>query len=220
MRAFRRRLLALLIPLATIAALAAVATTWMDQQSARARLAEAQLAPALARAETAEARAVRAEASLTAIAQQRASESAATATAVAQVSEPQRALENILGRLSGAFQDPAGPAYDRLSDLFSPDALQIVRPEADYLRSRGLHLGGASTFHVEASAPSQSTAGSAKVHTHEQWLYDERDDQDNRQRCFVEDSDQTYTLKLNGQTWIVDDIQLGGSHRSVCPAGT
>jgi len=217
---FRRRLLALLIPLATIAVLAAVATTWLDQQSARARLAEAELQPALARAEAAEARAVRAEASLAAIAQQRIGEAAATATVVAQANEPQRALENILGRLAGVFEDPTGAGYDRLSEVFSPDALQFVRPEADYLRARGLHLGGASTFHVDASAPQRSAPDQAQVHTVEQWLYDERDTSDQRLRCFVEDSDQTYVLKQAGQAWLVDQIQLGASHRSDCPPGT
>ena len=66
---FRRRLLALMVPLAVLSVLAAAAVLWLDQQSARARLAEAQLAPALARADAAEARALKAEASLTAIAQ-------------------------------------------------------------------------------------------------------------------------------------------------------
>jgi hypothetical protein len=217
---FRRRLLALLIPLATIAVLAAVAVTWLDQQSARARLAEAELQPALARADAAEARAARAEAALTAIALQRIAEAAATATAVAQANEPQRALENILGRLAGVFQDPSGVGYDKLSEIFSPDALQFVRPEADYLRARGLHLGGASTFHLEASAPQRSAPDLAQVHTVEQWVYDERDASDRRQRCFVEDSDQTYVLKQAGQNWLVDQIQLGATHRSDCPPGT
>ena len=117
------------------------------------------------------------------------------------------------------------PAFDRVARRFlaeeeSPDALQFVRPEADYLRSRGFHLGGASTFHVDASAPQRSAPDQAQVHTVEQWLYDERDQSDMRQRCFVEDSDQTYVLKQAGQTWVVDQIQLGGSHRSDCPPGT
>ena len=38
---FRRRLLALMVPLAILSVLAAAAVLWMDQQSARARLAEA-----------------------------------------------------------------------------------------------------------------------------------------------------------------------------------
>src|SRR5437868_13135013 len=116
---FRRRLLALLIPLATIAVLAAVGVTWLDQQSARARLAEAELQPALARAEAAEARAARADPSLTAIAEQRVAEAAATATVVATANEPQRALERNLGRLFGVFQDPTGSGYEQLSHVFS-----------------------------------------------------------------------------------------------------
>jgi type II secretory pathway pseudopilin PulG len=217
---FRRRLLGLLVPLAIVAVLGAAAVLWLDQQSARARLAEAELQPALARAEAAEARAARAEASLTAIAQQRAAEAAATATAVAAVNEPQRALERNLGRLFAAFQDPTGRAYDQLSDFFAPDALQTLRPEADYLRATGRHLGGASTFTVNASPAQQVAQDRAEVHTMERWVYDERDESDRRQRCFIEDSDQTYTLRLSGQAWIIDAIELGGTHRSDCPPGT
>jgi hypothetical protein len=220
MRAFRRRLIALLLPLAILAVLAAAGVMWMDQQSARARLAEAELEPALARAEAAEARAARAEASLTAIAQTRVVEAGATATAVSQANEPQRALERVLGRLFDVFQDPTGPGYDQLSDVFAPDALQTVRPEADYLRGSGRHLGGASTFNVDASAPEQLAPDRAQVHTSERWLYDERNDADERQRCFIEDSDQTYVLVLKGQLWTVDEVQLGGSHRADCPPGT
>jgi hypothetical protein len=220
MRAFRRRLIALLVPLAIVSVLAAAGVLWVDQQSARARLAEAELQPAVARAEAAEARAARAEASLTAIAQNRLVEVAATATAVSQANEPQRALERILGRLFGVFQDPTGPGYDRLPDVFSTDALQTERPEADYLRGTGRHLGGASTFDVDASAPQQIAPDHAQIHTNERWLYDERDDADERQRCFVEDSDQTYVLVLKGQLWTVDEVQLGGTHRAECPPGT
>lgn len=220
MRRFRRVLLALLVPLAILGVLGSTAVGWMDQQSARARLAEAELQPALARAEAAETRAARAEASLTTIAVQRQAEAAATATAVAQTNEPLRALERILGRLFGAFQDPVGAAYDHLSDDFSPSALQTVRLEADYLRSTGGHLGGASTFNVNASPPEQTAGDRAQVHTTERWLYDERDDADKRARCFIEDSEQTYTLQLSNQHWVVDEIQLGSTHRSDCPPGT
>jgi type II secretory pathway pseudopilin PulG len=217
---FRRRLLGLLVPLAIVAVIGASAVLWLDQQSARARLAEAELQPALARAATAEARAVRAEAALTAIAEQRVAEAAATATAVATVNEPQRALERDLGRLFATFQDPTGASYDQLSDYFGPDALQTLKAEADYLRAAGRHLGGASTFSVNASPTQQVAPDRAQVHTIERWLYDERDDSDVRQRCFIEESDQTYTLRLSGQVWIVDDFQLGGSRRSDCPPGT
>jgi hypothetical protein len=217
---FRRRLLALMVPLAVLSVLAAAAVLWVDQQSARARLAEAQLAPALARADAAEARALKAEASLTAIAQQRVAEAAATATAVARVAEPQRALERNLARLFAVFQEPTGGGYAQLADFFSAPALQTLRPEADYLRSTGRHLGGASTFNVNASPPDQLAQDRAQVHTVERWLYDERDDADKRQRCFIEDSDQTYVLRLNPPNWVVDEVQLGATHRSDCPPGT
>src|SRR5207302_586945 len=108
--------LALLVPLAIVAVLVAAGMLGLDQQSARVRLAEAELSPALARADAAEARAARAEASLTAIAQQQVATARATATAVATASEPQRALERALGRLFGAFQDPTGTAFDQLGD--------------------------------------------------------------------------------------------------------
>jgi len=217
---FRRRLLALMVPLAVLSVLAAAAVLWLDQQSARARLAEAQLAPALARADAAEARAVKAEASLTAIAQQRVADASATATAVARVNEPQRALERNLARLFAVFQEPTGSGYAQLADYFSPSALQTLRPEADYLRSTGRHLGGASTFNINASPPELLAPDRAQVHTLERWLYDERDDADKRIRCFIEDSEQTYFLLLNPPNWVVDEVQLGPTHRSDCPPGT
>ena len=221
MRGFRRRLLAVFVPLAILAVLASAGVLFVDQQTARARLAESELQPALARADAAEARAARAEASLTAIAASRQVEAAATASVVAQANAPQRDLERILGRLFGVFQDPTGAGYDQLSDVFSQDALQTVRPEADFLRGNGRHLGGASTFDVDASAPQMVDSNHAQVHTTEHWLYDERDDDsDQRQRCFVEDSDQTYGLVLSGQQWTVESIQLGSTQRSDCPPGT
>jgi hypothetical protein len=220
MRRFRRWLISLLVPLTIVAVLGAAATLWLDQQGARARLAEAQLEPALARAQTAEARAVRAEASLTAIAVQRVAEAAATSTAVARVAEPQRSLERILGRLFAAFQDPTGSAYDQLSEVIAPAALQILRAEADFLRVNSRHLGGASTFNVNASPVNYLDTERAEVHTTERWLYDERDAADQRQRCFVEDSDQTYVLKRQNQDWLVDEIHLASSKRSECPPGT
>jgi hypothetical protein len=100
---------------------------------------------------------------------------------------------------------------------------QMVRPEADYLRGRGLHLGGASTWSLTTSPPEQLAADRTQIHTVERWLYDERDATDQRQRCFIEDSDQTYVLRLNDPTttsWVVDEIQLGGTHRSDCPPVT
>jgi hypothetical protein len=220
MRGQGRGLLKLLVPLTVVAVLGAAAVLWVDQQSGRARLAEAQLEPALARAEAAEARAVRAEASLTVIAEQRVAEADATATVVAQANEPQRALERALGRLFGAFQEPTSAAYDALPEMFSTQSLQILRAEADYLRGRGLRLGGASTFSISSSPATQVAPDRAQVHTVERWLYDERDPADRRQRCFIEDSEQTYVLRLDGARWTVDEIQIGQTRRTECPAGT
>ncbi len=218
---FRRALLALLVPLAILAVPVAAGTQWLDQQSARARLAEAQLGPAIARADAAEARAVRAEASLTAIANQRVAEAAATATAVAVANEPQRALERALGRLFAAFQDPTGAAFDQLGETFAPAALQVERTEGDFLRANGRHLGGASTFSLDAGPVQRVADDRVQVHTTERWLYDERDESDRRQRCFIEDSDQTYVLRLvAARTWLVDEVQLGATRRSECPPGT
>jgi hypothetical protein len=204
------------VPLAILAVLAASATLWMDQQSARARIAEAELQPIRTRAEAAETRATRAEASLTAIARQRIVDAAATATVVARPNEPLRALERDLGRLFAAFQEPIGPAYDQLGDVFSQNALIPLRAEADYLRTTGRHLGGESTFNVDASPPQPEGPDRSSIHTHERWMYDERDEADRRQRCFVEDSDQTYTLVRTAQDWIVDEVQFAGSSRTGC----
>jgi type II secretory pathway pseudopilin PulG len=217
---FRRRLLALLVPLAILAVLVAASMLWLDRQSARARIAEAQLGPALARAEAAEARAARAEASLTAIGEQQIATARATATAAATVNEPQRALERALGRLFAAFQDPTGSSFDQLGDSFSPGALQVLRAEVDYLRSSGRHLGGASTFSLDAAPIQRIGEDRASVHTNERWLYDERDESDRRQRCFIEDSEQTYVLRMAGRNWLIDEVQLGATRRSDCPPGT
>jgi hypothetical protein len=215
---FRRRVIALLLPLATVAVLIAAASLWMEQQSARARLAEAQLEPILARATVAEGRAIRAEASLTAIGAQRQAEAAATAAAVARVAEPQRAVERALGRLFGVYQDPTGSGYEQLADVFSPQALSAVRAEADHLRGTARKLGGESTFTVDASAPVRLDADRVEVQTVERWVYDERDGADQQQRCFIEDSDQTYILRRGpGDSWLVDEIQFGGNRRSNCP---
>lgn len=217
---FRRRLISVLVPLTIVAVLGAAATLWLDQQSARARLAEAQLEPALARAQAAEARAARAESSLTAIAEQRIAEAGATATAVSRVNEPKQALERALGRLFAAFQDPTGRAYDTLGEVFSQGALNTLRAEADFLRGNGRHLGGASTFNLESSPINRLDQDNVEIHTVERWLYDERDAADARQRCFIEDSDQTYVLKRQGQDWVVDAVQLGNTRRTNCPTGT
>jgi hypothetical protein len=215
-RRLRRRLLALLVPLTILAVLAAAGTLWMDQQSARARIAEAELEPLRVRAEAAETRAAVAETSLTAIARQQVVEAAATATVAARPNEPLRALERNLGHLFDAFQNPVGPAYDDLGKYFSQGALVPLRAEADYLRQTGRHLGGESTFNVDASPPVADGPDRSSIRTHERWVYDERDDADQRQRCFAEESDQTYTLVRASDDWLVDEVQFAGSSRVNC----
>jgi hypothetical protein len=220
MKRLRRGLIAVLLPLTVLAVLGAAITLWLDQQGARARLAEAQLEPALVRAQAAEARAVRAEASLTAIANERIAQAGATATAVSLANEPRAALERQLGRLFGVFQDPTGPGYDRLSEVFGQDALPSMRAEADFLRGQGRHLAGVSTFNIESAPVNRLADDRAEIHTTERWVYDERDASDRRSRCFVEDSDQTYTLRRGASDWIVDQVQLGSTRRTDCPPGT
>jgi hypothetical protein len=141
---------------------------------------------------------------------------AATATVVARPNEPLRALERNLGHLFDAFQNPVGPAYDQLGQYFSEAALVPLRAEADYLRQTGRHLGGESTFNVDASPPTPEGPDRSSIRTHERWVYDERDESDQRQRCFVEDSDQTYTLVRASDDWIVDEVQFAGSSRVNC----
>jgi hypothetical protein len=219
MRRFVRSVLAVLLPVAVLAVLGAAATLWVDQQGARARLAEQELQPLRLRAEAAEARAARAEASLTAVAQQRLVEASATATTVARATDPQRALERALGRLFAVYQEPLGQGYNALSEVFGPSALNTMKPEADYLRVTGRQLGGISTFTVESAAPLAIDQDTAEVRTRERWTYDERDANDRRQRCFVEDSDQTYVMKRAGEAWMVEEVRLGATRRTDCPAG-
>jgi hypothetical protein len=225
MRRLRRRLLVVLLPLALLVLLAAATVEFVDQQTARTRLAEAALQPALqraqdaeARAQAAEARAAQAEASLTAIANQQTAQAAATATAVARPYDPERALERDLGRVFAVYQDPLGQGYDQLAQLFGPDALPTMRDEADYLRVNGLHLAGASTFDITPSPPVQIDQDHVQIHTTERWVYDEHDASDRRVRCFIEASDQTYTLQRAQQDWLVAQIQLASTQRSPCPA--
>jgi hypothetical protein len=94
-----------------------------------------------------------------------------------------------------------------------------MRAEADYLRINGNHLGGVSTFSVDPSPIDQLAPDQVAIHTTERWVYDERNSSDQRQRCFVEDSDQTYQLRQSGGSWIVEQVQLGSTQRSGCPGG-
>jgi hypothetical protein len=136
------------------------------------------------------------------------------------VNEPKTSLDRALARLFAAFQDPTGRAFDTLPEVFAPAALNVLRAEADFLRGNGRHLGGASTFSLESSPINRLDEDSVEIRTVERWTYDERDASDSRLRCFIEDSDQTYVLKRQGQDWIVDQVVLGNTRRTDCPAGT
>lgn len=207
----RHTLLLVLVPLVALLVLLLGTLRWGEQQQALVVLAEQRRADAQAAEATAQTQAVEAQASLTAIADQQAAVAAATATVVAQAAEPRQALLTALGRLFAAYQDPAGGAYDQLSQYFGPAALSIVRGEADYLRANDLHLGGSSTFTVNSDAPSQTGPDTVTVHTIETWTYDARDQSNTSQRCFSDTSGQTYTLQRTGQSWLVTNVHLEGN---------
>ena len=216
----RRRLLLLLVPLAVLAVLAVGTLYWGQQQHALVVLANQQRDDAVASAATAQSQAVQAEASLTAVLGQQAAAAGATATVVAQAAAPRQALESALGQLFIAYQQPVGTAYDQLSQSFGPDALSVVRQEADYLRSAGNHLGGTSTFTVNSDAPVSTGPDTVTIHTTETWVYDELDDANQRQRCFSETTSQTYSLRrttTGSPPWLVTNVQLeGGASRKNC----
>jgi hypothetical protein len=225
MRQVRRQVLVGLVLIALLVLLACAAAAFVTQQTTRARLAEATLQPALERAQTveeraqqAQARAAQAEASLTAIADGHATQAAATATAVARPYDPERALERDLARLFAVYGDPLGQRYDQLAEVFAPDVLPTVRNEADYLRVNDLHLGGASTFAI--TPPVQLDQDQVQTRTTERWVYDERDENDRRVRCFIEVSDQTYTMQRAPRDWMVAELEVATTQRGTCPPGT
>src|SRR5438445_11996749 len=178
-------------------------TVWARQQDAARRLAES-------RVETAEARAVAAEASLTAIA--RTSE-AATATAAREGNEPEAALRRALNLVFEAYKDPSEGKLRALSDAFSPDALSFERTEAEHLISGGLHLAGSTPYDMQVLDTSQPSPDQADIRTRETWTYDEVDGQNRKVRCVKEESEQTYTLKRVAAGWLIQDVQLAGTTR-------
>ena len=178
-------------------------TVWARQQDAARRLAES-------RVETAEARAVAAEASLTAIA--RTSE-AATATAAREGNEPEIALRRALDLVFEAYKDPSNGKLRALSDAFSPDALSFERTEAEHLISGGMHLAGSTPYQLDVLSTSSGPAGDAQISTHEVWTYDEVDADNRRTRCVREESEQTYGLRRVAAGWIIANVDLTGSTR-------
>jgi len=186
---------------------------------------EAVLKTSDARASLAEERA----ATLEAIVTVQARTQDATATARALVGSPEAAVDRSLNVLLAAERDPTQERLRALSDEFGPAALTVVRPEVEHLLSGGLHLGGDSAYELDvlviatpvpqdavATQTSTPTPGHASVSTRERWIYDERTADDQRSRCLIETSDQTYTLQQAGTDWQVVDIKFATASRTDC----
>jgi hypothetical protein len=178
---------------------------WATQREAALRATEA-------RASQAEARAEVAEALVTAQAQAQ----VATATALAQATSPAAAVDRGLSVLLAAERDPTDERLRALSTTFGPAALAVVRPEVEHLISGGLHLGGRSAYELSVAAWDSPAPDQAEVHTRERWTYDERMSDNERARCLVETSEQTYRLRRAVNDWQIADIQLASSSRMDC----
>jgi hypothetical protein len=178
---------------------------WANQRETVLQAAEV-------RAGSAEARAATAEAIVTA----QASMEAATATARAYANSPQAAVQRSLEVVLAAEREPNDQHLRALNDALGPGALGMVRPEVEHLLSGALHLSGQSGFELDVQDTAFPTDDTALVRTHERWTYDERNGDDQRMRCLVETSDQTYSLQQSGSDWKVNDIELSGSTRTDC----
>jgi hypothetical protein len=202
-----QRLLPWFLALALLALASGLAIVARQQDAAR-RVAEN-------RADAAEARAVAAETSLTAVAR---SAAAATATAVAISNEPEMALRRALDLVFEAYKDPSEGKLRALSDAFGPEALSFERTEAEHLISGGMRLAsGTPPYRMDVLSSSPGPSGSSQLTTHEVWTYDEVDASNRRSRCVREESEQTYALRHVGAGWIVENVTLSGTtHRSDC----
>jgi hypothetical protein len=149
------------------------------------------------------------QASLTAVVRAQ----AASATALAQASQPETALRNALNLVLQAYREPTEAHLTALQAAFDPPALNIERPEAEHLISAGTHLGGQSGYQMQVTSTTPQGADRTQIETREQWIYDEVDAQDRRARCVHEETEQTYTLRRTPSGWIVADITLSGAGR-------
>src|SRR5438105_2559163 len=150
-----------------------------------------------ARASEAESPAATAEAIDTAQAELR----AATATGLAYASSPEATVNRSLGLVLVTEREPTDQHLRSLSVAFGPAALAVMRPEVEHLLSGGLHLGGQSGYDLTVLNTDQPDPGQAQVRTRERWTYDERNADDQRTRCIVEASEQTYMLQKVGPDW-------------------
>ena len=178
-------------------------TLWARQQDAARRAADG-------RVEVAEARAVAAEASLTAIAR---SSAEAAATATRQSNEPENAVRRALDLVFEAYKDPSDAKLRVLSEAFSPEALGFERTEAEHLISGGMHLAGTTPYQLDVLSTSLGPTGDTQIATRELWTYDEVDADNRRTRCVREESEQTYDLRRVAAGWVVENITLTGSTR-------
>jgi hypothetical protein len=191
--------------LLAMAALVAV-VIWANQREGILQASEA-------RADLAEARAATAEAVVTVQVQTQ----AATATALAYVNSPEAFVDRSLGLVLAAERQPTEQRLKALNDAFGADALGVLRPEIEHLLSGGLHLGGGSGYELSVASTTPSGADQVQLRTRERWTYDERNGDDQRMRCLIESSEQTYTLQRAGADWQVADIEIGASSRADCP---
>lgn len=178
---------------------------WANQREAALRAVEARATQAETRASTAEA-----------IVTAQALAQAATATALVQASSPAAAVDRSLSVLLAAERDPTEGRLRALTDTFGPPALAVVRPEVEHLLSGGLHLGGDSGYELTILDTTTQAADQAEVRSRERWTYDERTADDQRARCLVETSEQTYSLRRTGTEWQLADMQLSTSTRMDC----
>ncbi len=199
-----RRLLPLFVALFALGVMGGLAF-WGRQQETARLLAET-------RADTAELRLARVEASLTAVVVANAA-AAASATALAEANRPDAALRRALDLVFEAYRDPTEGRLRAMQAAFGQDALNFLRVEAEHLISAGTHLGGLSAYEMEVLSTNASGADNVQVRTRELWTYDEVDDQNRRMRCVREESEQTYTLERVSSGWLVDDVQLSGPTR-------
>lgn len=204
----QRSLFARLLPWVVaivILALFGGASLWVRQQEGQRRQEST-------RADAAEVELAIVRATLTAVVQAQAT---SQASAVALASQPGPSLERALGLVFAAYQEPTQARLLALNDAFAPAARAVFQTQAEHLISSGRHLGGDSTFQVEVLT-TEPRGERADVRTRERWLYDERDPANQRQRCLIEEGEQTYTLRRMPAGWIVEDVQLGISRRSEC----
>jgi hypothetical protein len=176
---------------------------WTRQQVSARRLAED-------RAATAEAQLESAQASMTVVARTAA---VATATAVADDSNPEVALRHALDLVFEAYKDPSDGKLRALSDAFSPDALNFEGQEAERLISGGLHLAGSTPYQLQVISNENMSSGVNRISTHEIWTYDLVDADNHPTRCFHEESDQTYELHRVAAGWLIQSISLTGATR-------